>query len=156
MLNFFKNKINKQIVNIALTNRKTINNLLTVNKQNFITFNNNPFSTKFPSKNSEITKIILNKSFLKTNTKHFNSNSDSNDKEDKKASSGVTERRRLGKLKESTEEVLKKKIETLKSSEKTQKENEQAAKEETSEKKKEKANTANEASNLKKKINNDH
>lgn len=148
MLNFFKNKINKQIVNIALTNRETINNLLTINKQNFIKLNNNPFSAKYSSKNSEITKIILNKNFLKTNTKHFNINSDSNDKDHKKASTGATERRRLGKLKDSTEEVLKKKIETLKSSEKTQKENEQK-KEETSEKQeKEKANAANDASKI--------
>lgn len=133
MLNFFKNQINKQIVNFAVTNSKTINSLMAINKKSFLTTKNFIITNKFQNKTFESTRgILLNENFLKIHSKHFNSNEEPNDNKDKKAASGATERRRLGKQKESTDEVLKKKIESLKilEKEKQQKESEKAKEEE--------------------------
>jgi predicted Zn-dependent peptidase len=128
MLNFFKNKINKKIVNFAFAHSKILNNLLTIDKKNFKTINNYSNNNKIETKITEKNTLIY-KNFTKINSKYFNSNTDSSDKDNKTTSAG-TERRRLGKQKESTEETLKKKIESLKILEKQQKEIEKSKEQE--------------------------
>lgn len=118
MLNFFKNKINKQIINYPLVTSKTLNNLLAINKQNFITINNNHFTNNNLIKNID-RKLSFKNNLLKIHLKDFNSDSSN---KDNKSEKGSTERRRLGKQKESTEEALKKKLESLKIAEKQKEE----------------------------------
>ena len=153
MLNFFKNKINKKIVNFAFPHSKILNNLWIINKKNLKTINNlsnyNKIETKITEKNT-----FIYKNFTKINSKYFNSNTDSSDK-DNKTTSAATERRRLGKQKESTEETLKKKIESLKILEKQQKEIEKAKEQEFVTQKNidtQTSNTSSEASERKGKI----
>jgi len=118
MLNFFKNNINKKVVNIAFSNKKSINNYLikTINK-NFLFNANNQIN----SHSNLLIKLeienLKKKQISKFSLKNFTNIPDSNES-DKSIPKAAPERRRLGKQRDSSDEVLKKKIEDLKNLEK--------------------------------------
>lgn len=121
MLNFFKNKINKQAITLAFANFKNSNNLTCSNKRNFfmkqsdyLTYNNHIWNSKMISldnPNNNCNRI------MKLSLKNFTNKNDDNDNDNKDNSPKGSERRRLGKAKESVDDSLKRKMDELRSAE---------------------------------------